>query len=99
MPLDPENRLKRGILPTLYDPAVDEFSAKPRGKFDGVICTDVAEHVPEDEVDVFLSDVFSHARKFVFITICTRPAKKLLPDGRNCHLTVKPATWWLRTIE
>ena len=28
-----------GIMPTLYDPAVKEFSAKPKGQFDGVICS------------------------------------------------------------
>ena len=88
-----------GILPTLYDPASREHSSRPSGKFDGVICTDVAEHIPEEEIDDFLDDIFGYADKFIFITICTRPAKKLLPDGRNTHLTVRPEEWWIDKIK
>lgn len=87
-----------GIMPHLYDPAVPEFETKPEGKFDGVICSDVAEHVEPELIDAFLDDVFGYARKFVFISICTRPAKKLLPDGRNAHLTVMPQRWWIEKI-
>jgi len=48
-----------------------------------------------------LKDVFSYADKFIFISICTRPAKKKknLSDGRNCHLTVKPEDWWQKKCE
>ena len=88
-----------GILPTLYDPAVPGHSQRPVGRFDGVICTDVAEHIPEEEIEDFLKDVFNYAGKFVFITICTREARKTLPDGRNAHLTVRPREWWKSKIE
>jgi hypothetical protein len=27
--------------------------------------------------------------------IANRPAKKLLPDGRNAHLIQQPRDWWL----
>ena len=46
----------------LYDPAVPEFATKPKGLFDGVICTDVLEHIPEEEVRAILDDVLLHAR-------------------------------------
>lgn len=82
----------------LYDPAVPELSEVPSGLYDGVVCTDVAEHLPEDEIDGFLKTLFGHARKFVFLTVCTRPARKNLPDGRNCHLTVKPIEWWAKRL-
>ena len=88
-----------GIMPTLYDPAVPGIDKKPDRKFDGVICSDVAEHIPEQELDDFLADVFSFAEKFVFFSICCRPAKKLLPDGRNCHLTVRDQEWWRERIQ
>jgi hypothetical protein len=77
-----------------YDPGVPAFSVLPNGKFDGVICCDVLEHVPEDVVDDTLKQVFSKARNFVFLVITTVLAKKVLPDGRNCHITVKPSSWW-----
>lgn len=89
-----------GIMPTLYDPHVEGLNIEPKNKFDGIICTDVLEHVPEDEVKSVLRKLMAYRREFgfIFITICTRPAKKTLPDGRNCHLTIKSKEWWLDTI-
>ena len=88
-----------GILPALYDPAISRYSERPMGRFDGIICSDVAEHIPEEEIDDFLKDVFNYAAKFVFFSICCRPARKSLPDGRNCHLTIQPQDWWIRRID
>ena len=34
----------------LYDPGVEEYSIYPKNKHDGVICTDVLEHIPEDDI-------------------------------------------------
>jgi len=39
-----------GIMPELYDPAVEEFSKLPEGNFDGIISFDVLEHIPEEEI-------------------------------------------------
>lgn len=86
-----------GLMPALYDPAT-EYSTKPSGTFVGVICTDVAEHVPKAEVDAFLADVIGYAHCFVYFAICGRPAGKNLPDGRNSHLTLEPRAWWLHAI-
>lgn len=88
-----------GIKPTCYDPGYPPISQKPEGRFDGVICTDVAEHIPESEIDSFLRDVVGYARKFVFFSIFTEPARKFLPDGRNCHLITMPRAWWLDRIQ
>ena len=85
-----------GGLPYLYDPAV--YPIKPRGTFQGVICTDVLEHVEEEEIESVVSELFAYAERFLFVSICTREAKKTLPDGRNCHLTIKPQEWWLEIL-
>lgn len=87
-----------GIPATLYDPGVPIFDTKPQGLFDLVICTDVLEHLEEDQVSDVLDEIFGYATRAVFLTICTRPAKKKLPDGRNCHLTVQPREWWSSVI-
>lgn len=86
-------------IPVCYDPYYKPYSVKPLGKFDGVICTDVLEHVPESELDAVIKEIFNYADKFVFLVICTREAKKTLPDGRNAHLTVRPEEWWSAKIE
>jgi len=83
---------------TLYDPAVDLFSGKPEGRFGGVVCTDVLEHLEERDVPAVLDEIFDYAEKFVFLSISTREARKKLPDGRNCHLTVKPKEWWENVV-
>lgn len=87
-----------GLKPTCYDPGYEPLATKPKGKFDGVLCTDVAEHIPLDGVDDFLRDVVSYATKFAFFCIYPNPSRKYLPDGRNCHLTVRPPEWWLDRI-
>lgn len=80
--------------PRLYDPAVARYAARPEGSFDGVICSDVLEHVPRDELDGVLTDCFGFARGFVFFSICCRPARKSLPNGMNCHVTIEEPAWW-----
>jgi 2-polyprenyl-3-methyl-5-hydroxy-6-metoxy-1,4-benzoquinol methylase len=63
-----------------YDPAIDKFNNEHKDKdFDTIVCLDVLEHIPEDEVSAY--------------------AKTLLPDGRNCHETVKSKEWWQNEFE
>jgi hypothetical protein len=54
--------------------------------------------VPTPTIEQFLLDVIGYARKFVFFCIFTDAAVKYLPDGRNVHLTIKPAEWWNKQI-
>lgn len=88
-----------GIMPTLYDPGVPEHSVKPKQKFDGVLCCDVMEHIPEEDVQDVLNDIFRYAEKFVALQIFIGPSKKLLPDGRNAHLTQQSPVWWNERIK
>lgn len=87
-----------GIMPTLYDPGVEEFSNKPVGKFDGVINIDVLEHIEEIDLDATLSEIFSYSNKFVYLAIALFLGNDFLPDGRNMHVTVMPVNWWREKI-
>jgi hypothetical protein len=87
-----------GIMPTLYDPAVPGLDQRPERRFDGVICTDVLEHIPEDELVETLEDIRGYADKWVYLGIFCGPAKKRLPDGRNAHVTIRPPKWWGRLV-
>ena len=87
-----------GVEVSFYDPAVEAFSKKPDGFFDGVICTDVLEHIPEEELEGVLKDIFQYTVKFVFLSISTKLADKKFPDGTNVHVTVKPEKWWIEFI-
>ncbi len=81
-----------------YDPAVPAFDTFPEGKFGGVICTDVLEHCPEQDLPWILEEMFAAADKFVFANIASYPAGKTLPNGENAHCTVQPEEWWTNMI-
>src|SRR5688500_11294278 len=85
-----------GIMPTLYDPAVPPFNVKLISWFDGVICTDVLEHIPEDELSAVITDLVAYARLWCFVSVCCRPAKanKDIPGVGNAHVTIRPPEWW-----
>lgn len=77
-----------------YDPGVEEYSTKPSGTFDIVICTDVMEHVEIEYVDQVLDEIFAYADKLVYICIGLHPATEILSDGRNAHVTLLPSAEW-----
>jgi hypothetical protein len=79
---------------TTYDPAYEPLSRLPSGTFDGVICTDVLEHCPEEDLPWIVDELFAFARRFVFANIASFPAVKALPNGENAHSTVQPPAWW-----
>jgi len=86
-------------MPFLYDPYRPEYAERPPFNFDLVICTDVMEHIPEEDVQDVLDDIFDHADKGVFLTIAQFPAKKTLPNGENAHCTLESSEWWNERIE
>lgn len=76
-----------------YDPAIPEFAEMPVDKVDLVICTDVMEHIPEEDVSDILATIRSLS-KHAFFNISVRSAKEILPNGENAHCTVQPPPWW-----
>lgn len=82
-----------------YDPGYEHYAALPSGTFDGVICTDVLEHCPEDDIPWILDELFAYARKFVYANVACFPARKRLPSGGNAHCTIRPVKWWEERIE
>lgn len=81
-----------------YDPGYPPFRALPEGRFDGVICTDVLEHCPQEDLDWILDEIFGYAQKFVFANVASYPARKVLANGENAHCTLQPPEWWDRTL-
>jgi hypothetical protein len=77
-----------------YDPGIPGREGMPK-PVDLVVCTDVLEHVEPGKLDAVLDHIRRLAAKGAYLVIATRPAKAMLPDGRNAHLIVQPAEWWL----
>lgn len=63
-------------------------------KVDLVISTDCLEHVPEDELEQCWRIFNNLEPKIIYLIICTRLARVILPDGSNAHKTVKSPDWW-----
>jgi hypothetical protein len=80
-----------------YDPAIAGKTEKPASA-DLVVCGDVLEHIEPDCLEDVLDDLRNIAQKAVFLVVATRPAKKVLSDGRNAHLIVERSWWWLPKI-
>ena len=76
---------------------IQALSPLPRtysGKFDGVICTDVLEHVPDEDIAwVVMSFSDPPASSFMRAAACY-PARKKLPNGQNAHITQQQPEWW-----
>jgi hypothetical protein len=77
-----------------YDPGVPRFSRDPVPA-QMVASIDVLEHIEPDKLDAVLDHIAALAEGVVLLTVCTAPALKTLPDGRNAHLIVEPMEWWL----
>jgi hypothetical protein len=83
---------------TCYDPGVKEYSTYPVGVFDGLVCTDVLEHIPEPDIPWFLDALFALTNGFLYANIASYPARKILPNGWNAHVTIRPPAWWRARI-
>ena len=82
----------------LYDPAYEKYSTLPNKKYDIVVCTDVLEHIAEQDIDYVLTEILSHSKKIVFLNISCQPALKHFKEGKfkgkNVHISVFDPSWW-----
>ena len=83
-----------GVDICCYEPALGATPLAEDARFDGVVSTDVLEHIAESDVPWVLNELFSRARYFVFASIACFEAMALLPDGSNAHCTVHDPAWW-----
>lgn len=91
-------------LPYCYDIGISGLRRKPEGLFDAVLCSDVLEHIHEDDLDEVLEDIFGYVypdkRCFIYLGIDTVEARKVFVgvddvwSGKSVHLTVQPSAWW-----
>ena len=79
-----------------YEPAryIDE-----RKLADCVICFDVLEHIFLSDIPNFVRDIFRYAKKLVILNVACYPARALLPNGENAHITVRHGVWWKGLVD
>ena len=81
-----------------YDPAVQMFNIVPTKKFDCVFSNDVLEHIEPEYIDSVLTHILLLSNNYIWLRIDTKPARKILPDGRNAHLIQESPEWWTNKI-
>tara|TARA_B100001175_G_C19435956_1_gene603576 strand:- start:266 stop:931 length:666 start_codon:yes stop_codon:yes gene_type:complete len=88
-----------GVDIDLYDPCYDKYSSLENNKkFDLIICIDVLEHVPSQDIDWVLKKIINKAKKYVFINVACYPAIALLPNKKNAHININEPIWWHNKI-
>jgi hypothetical protein len=90
-------KAKHAMKLQAYDPGVPKL-ASPPVPAEMVACIDVLEHIEPELLDNVLDDLARLTEAVCFLTVHTGPAVKVLPDGRNAHLTQQPLEWWLPKI-
>lgn len=83
-----------------YDPHVEKFNKEPEPqKF--VLCFDVLEHIELEYLDLFLTQLISKVtvHGHLYLSVSCQPAKLILENGKNAHITIRPYWWWLRKLE
>lgn len=76
-----------------YDPAIPAYAELPDTKADLLVSIDVLEHIEEADLDQVMAEMRASARD-ALIVIDTKPARHMLPDGRNAHVSLHPHAWW-----
>lgn len=93
-----KNALPPGVEYRAYDPAFEE-TRKPPVQADVTACLDVLEHIEPQYLRDVITDLWRVTKLASVMTISTRPASKILADGRNAHLIVQPTIWWLMQLD
>jgi SAM-dependent methyltransferase len=64
--------------------------------FDIVTCTDVFEHIPEENVPAVLREMYRVGNNHFFFAIALKAAYEKMPhDGSEPHICVKTPEWWV----
>jgi hypothetical protein len=82
-----------------YDPGYEPFAMPYSDRCDGVISTDVVEHIPAGDIPWVLDEIFQASKSFVYVVAACFPARKFLPNGQNAHCTVESPAWWESQME
>jgi 2-polyprenyl-3-methyl-5-hydroxy-6-metoxy-1,4-benzoquinol methylase len=80
-----------------YEPGIPRRAAMP-DPAQIVACIDVMEHVEPEYVVNVLDHIQKLAQHRVYFNISTCLAGRILNDGRNAHLTIKPHKWWIALL-
>jgi len=86
-----------GASVTSFSPAAG--AAWPAAQFDGVIVSDLLEHLPGEDIAWTLAELFRSARHFVALDVAASDAPVIgVPDDRDPCLCLRPMEWWRQQV-
>lgn len=84
----------------MYDPGIPGIDTLQDKTYDAVVCNNVLQLIPEEEIDSALAEIFAKATKFVMITTTPMPSTtKFFDDGTNININVQLESYWQAKID
>ena len=80
---------------TCYDPGYTPIASLPKNTFDCVVCNDVLDRCPEEDLPWVVSEIFSFAKDCVFIKVNDFDNGVRLSNNEADVITQKPKEWWV----
>ena len=93
-----EPSMKESLERDNHQSSVDTFLPFPDNKFDSVMSFDVIEHLHQYDAALIIPEIFRIAKSCIILNISCVPAKKSLPNGKNCHTSVFDPTVWMMMV-
>ena len=86
------------LIPTVEPIRDYYFTMAALSEKTDVEADDVMEHVPEEDLGWVIREIFSYAKKMVFINVACFEALKKFRDGTNVHVSVFHHQDWLQFL-
>jgi mitochondrial fission protein ELM1 len=84
---------------TIREYGLHTLLEKPATPCDAVVCMDVLEYVPDEDVPWVMAELFGDAKRFVYVTIAHHARPQVFPDGTRIPSRRRELSWWLRHVE
>ena len=84
---------------TRYDLASPPPPEELPARFDGVVCAEVLEYLPDDDVPWVVDGLFERAEMFVYAVVGNDSRTAALTDGSQLPSQPRPGSWWCEVFE
>ncbi len=96
---DQHGQGKNNCTLTRYDPADKSADARPTTCFDGVVCLDALNYIPDEDVPWVIEDLFDWANQFVYAVVEQAASDRALADGTALRRRPRDLAWWRTAFE
>lgn len=80
---------------TQHDFTFSSLTEQPTEQFDGVVCTEVLEYLPGEDLPWVIDELFRRVGRFVYATVTTYSRVKVLADGTTLPNLPCDQSWWV----